>query len=253
MDTLRLIRSLNPNIRIIKNPSSPYIRWGCTAWVLQDESLSNGAEAIRLASNKAAARDVLGWRGVSIPKTYHTPTEVIDSNHESYVHRPIRHYGGIGFWHGGKAEAARKLSLGGYVSEYIDKDRELRLHVAHGKVLLIQEKPVVAGVACSNHAVTGARFTILKRDAWSPKLCRESIKAVDALGLDFGAVDIILKGKNHYVLEVNTAPRITSEFVAAKYAKYIAFLDRHQGAGHWDCSSPRKGKAFAWTERDFES
>jgi D-alanine-D-alanine ligase-like ATP-grasp enzyme len=57
---------------------------------------------------------------------------------------------------------------------------------------------------------------------------QQAIAAVKALGLDFGAVDVIVnkKGTKAYVLEVNTAPGIESPTVLAAYVAYIRGVNR---------------------------
>jgi glutathione synthase/RimK-type ligase-like ATP-grasp enzyme len=69
-------------------------------------------------------------------------------------------------------------------------------------------------------AVNDVRFTSPEIEE---KVRSYSVAAVKALGLDFGAVDIIVnkKGTEAYVLEVNTAPGIESPTVLAAYVEYI--------------------------------
>jgi hypothetical protein len=55
----------------------------------------------------------------------------------------------------------------------------------------------------------------------------QSIKAVRALDLDFGGVDIMVKGEEACVIEVNTAPTLnSSEYVSSRWAKYFDWLFR---------------------------
>ncbi len=55
-----------------------------------------------------------------------------------------------------------------------------------------------------------------------------AVKAVAALGLDFGAVDLIEDKGKFYVLEVNTAPGIEDEMVPI-YAEAIKELAIEKG------------------------
>lgn len=104
---------------------------------------------------------------------------------------------------------------------YIKKKAEYRVHVAFGKVLHIQEKKKKNGVlhnliqSHNNGFVFGKPVGVVP-----PAVSEAGIGAVGALGLDFGAVDIIWnehQGKA-FVLEVNTAPGL-SLTTAVKYAQ----------------------------------
>ena len=96
--------------------------------------------------------------------------------------------------------------------KYIKKKHEYRVHVAFGKVIDVQHKRKRADYdgdvdfAVRNHH-TGwvyCREGVEVTDA----LTSSAIAAIDALGLDFGAVDIIYNQhyNQYHVLEVNTAP-----------------------------------------------
>ena len=53
--------------------------------------------------------------------------------------------------------------------------------------------------------------------------------AVEALGLDFGAVDIMYHENTFYVLEVNTAPGLTRTRTLEAYANEIRRLKEGEG------------------------
>lgn len=96
--------------------------------------------------------------------------------------------------------------------KYIKKKHEYRVHVAFGKVIDVQHKRKRrdydgdVDYAVRNHH-TG--WVYCREDLEVSDAVKQSaIAAVAALGLDFGAVDIIYNERYnaHYVLEVNTAP-----------------------------------------------
>lgn len=98
---------------------------------------------------------------------------------------------------------------------YIPKKQEYRVHVVRGKVIDIQRKARKKEVADEkvNWKVRNiAGGFIYARDFAPEDLPRDlenkALAAVEACGLDFGAVDIIYndKQKRSYVLEINTAP-----------------------------------------------
>lgn len=113
---------------------------------------------------------------------------------------------------------------------------EVRIHVAFGRVILEQKKKRVEGYrdlpnysnVVRNHS-TGWIYATENLNI--PQQVRDTaIRAVAALNLDFGAVDIVYKGRTNfdiYVLEVNTAPGLSGESSRAAYVQ--AFTDRING------------------------
>lgn len=97
--------------------------------------------------------------------------------------------------------------------KYKKKRKEFRVHVFKGRAIDVQEKRRERGVEREGdmgfvrNRANGwvfCRDNIIEPD----DLREQSILAVKALGLDFGAVDIIWNERENksYVLEVNTAP-----------------------------------------------
>lgn len=111
--------------------------------------------------------------------------------------------------------------------------REFRIHVMCGKVIFTQLKkrrnnyrddPEINYSNVVRNYQTGwiyasAPSTSVPNNA----AFVNSIAAVDALDLDFGAVDVITNGDNAWVLEVNTAPGQSGETTQARYTE--AFMD----------------------------
>jgi hypothetical protein len=117
--------------------------------------------------------------------------------------------------------------------KYIPKLREFRAHVAFGHVIFLQEKKRKTEneqtddqKLIRNHD-NGWVFCINDiqlTDAERTSINAEAVKATTALGLDFGAVDLILGKKDNlpYILEVNTAPGLESPGLIEAYKN--AFL-----------------------------
>lgn len=116
---------------------------------------------------------------------------------------------------------------------YIRKDAEYRLHVVCGKVVAVQQKrreseaeQTADQKLIRNHG-NGWVFAVNKvvfRDDNQRKACEDaSVSAVAALGLDFGAVDLVVAAKtgSPYVLEINTAPGIESPTILEAYRSAI--------------------------------
>lgn len=102
--------------------------------------------------------------------------------------------------------------------KYVPKKQEYRVHVANGKVVDLQRKARRHDIAdedinwrIRNH---DNGFIFARNDLHVPQsVSRQAILACKAIGLDFGAVDIIYNKRQEtaYVLEINTAPGLTGQ------------------------------------------
>jgi hypothetical protein len=115
----------------------------------------------------------------------------------------------------------------------IQTTREYRLHVVGGEVIRVQRKyPTVVGSESAwikNHA---AGFVFRQpRQALHQNRIRMAIAATKALGLDFGAVDMVIdNGQREYILEINTAPAC-SPLTATAYVNALASLIQERSNG----------------------
>lgn len=108
-------------------------------------------------------------------------------------------------------------------TRYVKKKKEFRVHVMNGEVIRVQEKRRRNGGEASKIRSYNNGYVFCVNDINEPEHLREiAIRAVGALGLDFGAVDIIWNQRENqcYVLEVNTAPG-NEEATSAIYASAI--------------------------------
>ncbi len=128
------------------------------------------------------------------------------------------------------ADAGREPS--DYYIEYVPTAREYRAHVAFGRVFKVSEKVLSEPTQTTpwiRNLDSGYTFRN-ERTRLGSLGCAAAADAVSALGLDFGAVDLIVSDDaNTYVLEVNTAPRC-SLTTGVGYAEAIA--GRLQELGH---------------------
>ena len=130
---------------------------------------------------------------------------------------------------------------------YIPKSEEYRFHVAFNKVIHIQKKkkltaeeltarnitniePLVRNV--TNGYVFSSNLELELDDDGSYKdpkyfmMTEHAIHSIQALGLDFGAVDLIVgKDGRTYVLEVNTAPGIEGITLERYISAFSVFSD----------------------------
>lgn len=107
--------------------------------------------------------------------------------------------------------------------KYIKKQDEYRVHVAFGEVIDVQHKRKRAGFEGRNAQIRNHQtgWVYCREDIQEPNGLRElAVATTSALGLDFGAVDIIYNAKQNkcYCLEVNTAPGIEGTTVT-KYTE----------------------------------
>ena len=98
-------------------------------------------------------------------------------------------------------------------TKYIKKTFECRIHVYNGSVIDAQIKKKERGAEASTLIRNHQTGWVYCREGYEPtEECKDlAIKAVAALELDFGAVDLIYNQhyNQYYILEVNTAPGLT--------------------------------------------
>lgn len=257
--------SLSPEKRIV-NTSPPsirsgdkVIRWGdrIDLGVSSNAIQYNTAQNLNHASNKKLAREILEKAGVAVPK--------LIKNDELYkadypvVLRPSRHRAGLNFFVINsdedlvKATSRFKSKEEYYISEVYPKTEEYRVHCASGKALLIKRKPEPPdkSVVAWNFHQNELPWTTIERRNYDIDMVKMALKAVSALGLDFGAVDIMSKPTNkklpkHVVIEVNTAPSYTP-YLILKYGTYfdLAFSSPKK-LDPWEYEKFTKGESLAW-------
>ncbi len=224
------------------------INWGNHIFSNDAYFSANIPSAIALASDKARSRIFLQEVGVSVPVTvtWGNPQE-LQPNYP-LIARTAQHHGGNNFYVLNDASEINNLVKehpeirGGYFSEVFEKDTEFRVHCAHGRILMVQEKPLVEGELRANQAVNHEKWTVLKWGEINPKIALESLKAIEALGLDYGAVDIMYNSADNScaICEVNTSPSINTDYSSGKYAKYFSWLIRNDFPEHFSLATAGK-------------
>ncbi len=110
--------------------------------------------------------------------------------------------------------------------------REFRIHVWNEAIICIQKKRIANATSIIHNHDNGVIFQTIPMDQFnigrnSTEIIRSrAIAAVSALELNFGAVDILQEQDTNelYVLEVNTAPGISSQPVYNAYKQAISEL-----------------------------
>ncbi len=233
--------------------SNKIIRWGNRIEGTTDKStiVYNKSEAIAKATNKKLSRQLFIKDKVRTANLV-TPDTIKDSQYP-VIARPSTHAKGKNFIILRSIDEFRTHFTandpnGWYYSEFINKEREFRVHCAHGKILAVMEKTKGGDKIAWNRAVTGEPFTRIPVDQYPFSVCFQALKAVKILGLDFAGVDVMLFGKEGVVLEVNTSPTLnSSDFVSQQYAKYFDWLNRQEKRrDHWDFTKFKSADSFQW-------
>lgn len=180
------------------NYRGPAINFGYT----ETEGL-NRPSAVALASHKHKA--LLEIRESGIP----TPPLYPDAEYP-LVGRKNHHRGGSGFWLVNSSLEKNLAEAQGatHFMEFITDTREFRVHVVGKDSIKISEK---IGGGVRRNFKHGARFQYPWDFDHKITLRKLAKEAVQCLGLDFGAVDILYREDDgtYFVLEVNTAPCLT--------------------------------------------
>ena len=120
-------------------------------------------------------------------------------------------------------------------TKYVPKKDEFRVHVVGKKVIDVRRKALKAGYA-KEHVNWKVRnlaegFIFAKEGFETPQdVLDQSIAAVLACGLDFGAVDVVWNNfrKEAYVLEINTACGLEGSTVDNYASAFKEFLQDEQ-------------------------
>jgi glutathione synthase/RimK-type ligase-like ATP-grasp enzyme len=198
------------------------LRWGSTEAFprLTSRVEINSLEATVNASNKLVMMKKLVEAGIPTPQvTFNVNSDLStfkDGEGKFYVrgaNQEVRY-----------TDTVRPNDL--YVSKpLVNKRREYRVHVFNGKVIGIYEKvPNQEGVRLYKSHNCDFRSV-------NPENCRVSladqemcIRAVNALGLTFGGVDLMRdKDQNCFVSEINSAPALNTPNIERYFNKIMEF------------------------------
>lgn len=172
------------------------------------------------STNKRVMRELFREHGVPMPKLLNDSELLVRLyDGRKVVGRPDHHMKGRGFWLidsiGGLAKAkrgTRRKAAATHFMEFIDAPHEYRVHIFKGKSIRISEKGREYKLLSLRERGDGTALATLGFRMIKPtgpvKHVRRAAKiAVEALGLDFGAVDVLaLDDGTPYVLEVNSSP-----------------------------------------------
>lgn len=225
---IKRIKKQGSNFR--GNPDKVVINWGNS--MIDNPEISkcqviNKPEAVALAADKLKCFNSLEAFGVRIP-SFTTDRNIawdwLVEGNEIVCRTILNGHSGEGIVLASTTEQLVDAPL--YV-RYIPKKQEYRVHVFKGRTVDVQRKARNKDVPddkvdwkIRNH---GNGFVFCRNEHLGdvPRdVTVQAEHAIVALGLDFGAVDVIYNDKYNraYVLEVNTAPGLTGETLE-KYTK----------------------------------
>jgi glutathione synthase/RimK-type ligase-like ATP-grasp enzyme len=245
---------VSPRMRkwVLRNGIPTYlIRWGCATKMPYVVPELNSRGAIILASDKGRAREVMLDKKVDIPAIV---TNFNDESLYPIIIRPRHHRAGMGFYffNNPKEFRASGFKFGTdahYAASFFNKSREFRAYIAHGALLAVDEKiPREEGNRKEkiwNHANGMFIFQNVRQGSVPRSIRRSAKEAIDAIGLDFGAVDIMHDNGAAKVLEINTAPTFTGEYLIGKFATYFRWAIDNIKDG---CFPPHINDAIWWKE-----
>jgi glutathione synthase/RimK-type ligase-like ATP-grasp enzyme len=195
-------------------PTRVVINWGSSEPFVDIPycRILNNPDNVRLASNKLFTFSQ--WRrfGVSCPEWTTDITEARDwaskKSTTVFCRTRLQSHSGDGIV---ISNSPNEIVDAPLYTKYIKKKKEFRVHVFDGKVIDVQEKRRSSDSPDSSFLIRNHAngFVFCRDDIIEPSDLRETgLNAVAALGLDFGAVDIVYNEHYDkcYALEVNSAP-----------------------------------------------
>ena len=185
-----------------------------------DAHILNHPERVRCASNKLKFFEMAYLAGVNIPLTT-SSKEVAEGwkikGHTVMARTKLAGHSGDGLVVVGLDDEMVEAPL---YTQLIPIQHEFRVHVVGNEAIDIRHKVRRKSVPeCEANYLVRSH-----KGGWAynkgipftpdPSIFEQAVKALAAVGLDFGAVDVVWgKDDKAYVLEVNTAPGITGSTV----------------------------------------
>jgi len=209
------------------------INWGKDAIQHWDKTIQviNHPSAVAIAKNKLLTLQRFTERGVSCPK-YTTDRDEASRwlSEDKIVYARTILTGQSG--HGIKvltADDTYQLPYAPLYTEGVVKTHEYRVHIAFGTIIDYSKKRRRNEHDSNPYIKNLHNGWVFCREGVSlpHSVMRHSLDAVSAIGLDFGAVDVVYKESDNaaYVLEVNTAPGLEGTTLE----RYITSFKKHLG------------------------
>jgi hypothetical protein len=194
------------------------IRWGATAPIgRKPRRVLNSMKAIQAASNKREALEVLRQAGINVPVVY-AAGSLGRIAKWPVLGRKDHHVGAndiVLCLQARDVDRAEQQLGCTHFTEYVPTKAEYRVHVFGDAIIKISQKILTDPDQATQPWIRnlGAGYTFRQSEIRLTGASRGmAIDAVNALGLTFGAVDLIVGDDDKaYVLEVNTAPGLQTD------------------------------------------
>lgn len=214
------------------------IRWGSVERVpKKPRRVINSRNSILLSSNKLEALRIMRDRNVHTPEVF---THIPPIGIFPVLGRASNHMQGRDIVLCMQLSDAERTLQGGDISHftrYIPTKAEFRVHVFEDEILKISEK-ILTEEAQYNINMPWVRnvnngYTFRNVRRLNPDMLalmeNLAVRAVRAIGLNFGAVDIILGDDlNLYVLEINTGPSLSDASLEVYVELFNRLLNREE-------------------------
>jgi glutathione synthase/RimK-type ligase-like ATP-grasp enzyme len=184
----------------------------------------NKSDKICLAIDKLLAFEKFKTARVPIPKfttNIDTARSYLRADGQVVIRKEVEGRDGSGMV---IATSAAQVVEAPLYTSYIKKTEEYRIHIFDGAVICAQvreKRDSFTGRVNYQVRTTSGGWGLSITTRQPPECNTAAIAAVKALGLDFGAVDVIWnRVHGAFVLEVNSAPELTAA-IAVKYGERI--------------------------------
>jgi glutathione synthase/RimK-type ligase-like ATP-grasp enzyme len=209
---------------------STVFRWGCTSTIPVNHEIKviNSARAIHRVNNKRDFRMQLQEKyPVIVPKTW------FDIGDENITYpcivRPWTHSRGrylyVCYNELDLLCALGEIDENFYISELINKKNEYRVFMVQGKVIAVAQKTPGNPEDIAWNVARGGRFDNVRWRDWPINVLEVARLAFEESKLHFGGVDVMVDQDDRpYVIEINSAPSLTSPYRQQCMAKAFKFM-----------------------------
>lgn len=218
------------------------IRWGSSAAVAKNpRKVLNKKESVALSADKLNSLIKMREQNIPVPKTLAlselqklTIAEVMERGLRFPVlaRRPSHTRGRDILLCLQNRDLRRAIRWDKtFLVEYIPTDREYRVHVFNGEVIRISQKVLMSREEyCPYMRNDDHNHTFRNpRKALTAHQQEVAVNAVKVLGLDFGAVDMVIADDgNPFVLEVNTGPSLIENGAEIYEQKFKTIIQEMQ-------------------------
>lgn len=207
-------------------------RWGCTSNIPGNRVI-NTARAIHQVNNKLEFRRLLQDTDL-IPTTFFDVNDWVQEreNYPDIILRPAVHAQGRNLLHYVLGETNVdeldnfiRTHPEYYISKYIPKVAEYRVFVVSGRAVCLAKKTPGNPNDIAWNVAQGGRFDNVRWDDWPHRVVIAAIRAFNHTELDFGGVDVMVDEEGlPYVIEINSAPSLTSDYRQECMAKAFDWI-----------------------------